>query len=360
MIALAPSNPSAQGGLRSEAAAALGLAMIVFALFAFSAAMPLPGLWSLLPVVGTALALRFATAQTLAGRALAARPLVLAGLVSYSAYLWHQPLLAFARFRFDIQPSLAVAAAVFAATFALAYLSWRFVEQPFRDRSKISRRTVFALALVAVAAAIALGRAAAVYRGFPGRMPAIEGLADARDKSSLLYKCSDIEDLSPGALDALKDCRLGAPGKTPDFLLIGDSHAGSLAYGVSDAAFAAGRAGLLLASNACLPIIGLKGRYPRSEAACRDLHDNLIAIVRHFGVKLVILHARWEALGEGGFLAPEDLRAAAPQAAVKTHLIETLDELAAAGAQLSSSQARRVRPIACRRSSREKRATGFR
>ncbi len=185
-------------------------------------------------------------------------------------------------------------------------------------------------------------------------MPAIEGLADARDKSSLLYKCSDIEDLSPGALDALKDCRLGAPGKTPDFLLIGDSHAGSLAYGDSDAAFAAGRAGLLLASNACLPIIGLKGRYPRSEAACRDLHDNLIAIVRHFGVKLVILHARWEALGEGGFLAPEDLRAAAPQAAVKTHLIETLDELAAAGARVvilasTPSSAYRVPEILARK-----------
>ena len=73
------------------------------------------------------------------------------GLASYSAYLWHQPLFAFARIRSVNEPSTLLFGTLCVLTIALAYLSWKFVETPFRDKKKISRQTI------AVASAVTAG-----------------------------------------------------------------------------------------------------------------------------------------------------------------------------------------------------------
>src|SRR3546814_14463703 len=82
-------------------------------------------LYALVPTLGTALVIIFGTSQTAVGRLLGHRVLVGIGLVSYSAYLWHQPLFAFARHRSPTEPSnwLYLGLSIFAI--ALAYLSWR-------------------------------------------------------------------------------------------------------------------------------------------------------------------------------------------------------------------------------------------
>jgi hypothetical protein len=94
--------------------------------------MRLPSSLTLIPTLGTALVLRYATAGTLAARMLSRRPLVGIGLVSYSAYLWHQPLFAFARIRMLSTPDAATMLSLAAAAIVLGALSWQFVEQPFR------------------------------------------------------------------------------------------------------------------------------------------------------------------------------------------------------------------------------------
>ena len=76
---------------------ALGLGSIVFAILAFDASTPFPSLYALAPVGGTALIILFAGNGTWTARLLSVRPLVGIGLISYSLYLWHQPLFAFAR-----------------------------------------------------------------------------------------------------------------------------------------------------------------------------------------------------------------------------------------------------------------------
>jgi hypothetical protein len=94
--------------------------------------MRLPSSLTLIPTLGTALVLRYATAGTLAARMLSRRPLVAIGLVSYSAYLWHQPLFAFARIRMLSTPDATIMLSLAAAAIVLGALSWQFVEQPFR------------------------------------------------------------------------------------------------------------------------------------------------------------------------------------------------------------------------------------
>jgi peptidoglycan/LPS O-acetylase OafA/YrhL len=143
--------------LAGEAVGWGGMAMIILALFLFDERTPFPGLNAALPTIGTALVLLCASDRTSVGRMLAWRPLVGLGLISYSAYLWHQPLFAFTKHALlaDLPTDLAIV--LCAATIVLACLSWRFVEQPFRDRSLISRGAVFALSAAGMAAFVGLG-----------------------------------------------------------------------------------------------------------------------------------------------------------------------------------------------------------
>jgi peptidoglycan/LPS O-acetylase OafA/YrhL len=294
LVALAAPERLDLGAASRSGLAGLGAALLAFALV-FAPRDLAPSVWSLAPVGGAALVIAFAAPDNLWGRLLGAKPLVGIGLISYSAYLWHQPLFAFARFRFNAPPAGVAMLLLSLAAFGLAAVSWRLVERPFRDRALFSRTFIFVTALIVGVALIAAARVTIIERGFPARMAPIPGRDDI---GAYRNACLDIDDLRPAALAARSACRLGVRGAAPDFLLVGDSHAASLADGLDVAARRAGRSGLVVASNACLPIPGLSSQYPRSRPACRRLHDALFDIVDKLRLKLVILHARWEAMDE--------------------------------------------------------------
>ena len=121
--------------IMSQSFGLAGLLLIVYAVFEFDRTTPFPGLYALVPTLGTALIIVFANEKNLVGRFLANRALVGIGLISYSAYLWHQPLFAFARHRSLGDPGTPLIAALSLTAIALAYLSWRYVEIPFRNRN---------------------------------------------------------------------------------------------------------------------------------------------------------------------------------------------------------------------------------
>lgn len=121
-------------GAGNDVLAFLGLGLVIGAFVLWPPALPAPGIWMLLPVAGTAMVLVYAQAGTLAARFLSWRGFVALGLVSYSAYLWHQPLFAFARLANVGEPSPMVMATLIILTFLLAAVTWAFVEQPFRRR----------------------------------------------------------------------------------------------------------------------------------------------------------------------------------------------------------------------------------
>ncbi|MBV8663336.1 MAG: acyltransferase, partial [Hyphomicrobiales bacterium] len=310
--------------------AGLGAGLVVFALVAAPRDLA-PSLWSLAPVGGAALLIAFARPDNAFGKLLAAKPLVGVGLVSYSAYLWHQPLFAFARFRFNVAPASLAMALLCAAAFALAAMSWRWIERPFRDRDRFSRVFVFGSALLVGVALLVAGRVIVIERGLPGRMPPIAGRDDI---GAYRNACLDLDDVQPASLLATTACRLGVKAAPPDFLLIGDSHAASLADGLDEAAKRAGRSGLVVAANACLPILGLRSQFPRSRPACRRLHDNLLDIVDQLKIKLVVMHARWEAMDEQQEVDDEPNVRMASGDDLARRLAETISALAAHGAKV--------------------------
>ena len=154
-----------------EVPAALGLAAIIVSL-ALADERFTASIWPVaIPVAGTCLVLAYGRTGTIAARALAWRPAVIVGLISYSLYLYHQPVFAFARIMSLDQPSRTTMALLILPVFVLAWASWRFVERPFRDRGRSRARTVVGLWLAASALLLAVGGAMAATSGFLARWP---------------------------------------------------------------------------------------------------------------------------------------------------------------------------------------------
>ena len=156
-----------------EAAAALGLALVVASVLLLDAGTPTPSLAGAGPVVGAVLVLLFATRGTITGRLLGLRPMVWIGLASYSAYLWHQPLFAFARIATDAALGIGTSLALCVLTFLLAWATLVLVERPFRNRAFLTRRQVFAGASRRDAGAAGGRRDGASDRRPEGDLPAL-------------------------------------------------------------------------------------------------------------------------------------------------------------------------------------------
>ncbi|MFG6204151.1 acyltransferase family protein [Pseudomonas retamae] len=128
--------------LTKQLGSSVGLMLIIFSAIYFDKNTPFPSFYALVPTVGAALIILCATPTTLVGKLLGMRVFVAVGLVSYSAYLWHQPLFAFARYKISPNLGLEVVAILLLLTAVCAYLSWRFVEGPFRQARVFSLKQV--------------------------------------------------------------------------------------------------------------------------------------------------------------------------------------------------------------------------
>jgi peptidoglycan/LPS O-acetylase OafA/YrhL len=125
----------------------LGVTLILFAVFAFSKATPFPSLYALVPTLGSVLIILFATQQTTVGKFVGNNLFVGVGLISYSAYLWHQPVLAFARHWSKGLDQL-LTLLIVTLVFLISYFSWRFIEQPFRSKARFNRKFIFTVSLL--------------------------------------------------------------------------------------------------------------------------------------------------------------------------------------------------------------------
>ncbi len=125
----------------------LGLFGICYSVFFYDKKIPFPGFYALLPTIGAALVIAFSTKNTLAGKILGSKPFVGIGLISYSAYLWHQPLFAFIRYYLESPPDALVMIAATLLSILFAYFTWLFVERPFRNKQRFSRKLIFLFSL---------------------------------------------------------------------------------------------------------------------------------------------------------------------------------------------------------------------
>jgi peptidoglycan/LPS O-acetylase OafA/YrhL len=134
--------------LLSELLGGTGFCLIVASVFILGRDNASRGIFYLAaPTLGTALIILFSSENTVVGKILGWGPMVGVGLISYSAYLWHQPLFSLTRVYSKERPGIAVYSVLSVLTFILAYVTWRFIETPCRNREKVSRKAIFSFAL---------------------------------------------------------------------------------------------------------------------------------------------------------------------------------------------------------------------
>ena len=257
-------RPIDLGAPRPQLAALIGLALVAGAVVLFDQNTPFPGVTGLVPTLGTALIILYADPANWVGRLLSLGPAVGVGLISYSAYLWHQPLFAFARLRLETEPSPWIIGGLALASLGLAALTWRFVEQPFRNRSLTSRRLVFGAAAAGSAALLVVGAAGHLSEGFKGRFPA--ELVAALEAGERL--AGDNHGCRYFKVEDYRACDFGDPESERTVLLIGNSHATILIRNLDGLLRQRGLRGLhLWAPTDCTPIPHKRAHL--EDPACR-------------------------------------------------------------------------------------------
>jgi peptidoglycan/LPS O-acetylase OafA/YrhL len=197
---------------------AAGLGCVFYSAVAFSSRISVTPLRLAVPVLGAVLIL--SQSEGIFAKILSTRILRQLGLYSYSLYLWHQPVLSFARIHFNRDLSVPEKWAALAITLLLAALSYHAVEKPARDRKQLAWpifvRWMGAGTLI-IAILSVLGIAT---KGFPQRFPPMVEQIERRTEKGTSVNGIDCHTGS---------CHIGAVDQPPSWAIVGDSHAGVLA-----------------------------------------------------------------------------------------------------------------------------------
>jgi peptidoglycan/LPS O-acetylase OafA/YrhL len=324
----------------AESLSWLGAGAIAVAFFAYDSTTRFPGASALLPCVGTGLLIWSNIGErTTAGRLLSLRPVVAVGLMSYSLYLWHWPILAFMRYRVAESPALDLRLAAIAASFVLAGLSWRFVETPFRRRSPNGHQwTVFATGLGVTAVLFLVSAAIWRLQGLPWRFPNdIVRFAEQNDFPSE-FETERLEQIEADELPIVGE----ANGGEAAFLVWGDSHAPPVAAALGDLAKEHGVWGYVAANPGITPVIGTWRPQVGKEAVNRN--QAVLDFVHRKHIKTVILASDWymnthprENGSLDSLIVDEENESINPRNAMEVlrrGLRKTVDELQRAGAEV--------------------------
>ena len=271
-----------QGVQKNNLLALIGLAAIVFSIVIYDEATPFPSVYALVPVLGVVLLVLYADKETVAARLLSTKGFAGIGLISYSAYLWHQPLFAFARIRSLEHPSSLLMSVLSLTSLLLAYFSWRYVEAHFRNNIAITRSQVFSLSGTFLVAFMIFGYAG--HKELINSNFSIENFSNWRDINPCTIKQNNtIENLSD---DIVSKCLEG----NRQYILLGDSHAESLSQAFRNVINDEGGTLLSLLDNGCLPVLGTT-RTPLQQQ-CLLNKESYWQLVRQTNAT-VILSSRW-------------------------------------------------------------------
>jgi hypothetical protein len=193
-----------------------------------------PGLWALLPCIGTALIL-FATNNRGSTQAigiqqlLSSKVLVSLGLISYPLYLWHWPLLSFARILEGQAISVTSRLVIIALSLVLAWLTYQFLEKPIRRQgSKKVAMFLLILMLILLAIGIVLRKQDGFKNRNLGLMQADPTTMVVGEHRKMMMRTCHISDQIPADLDCFEDVR-----DPIRYAILGDSKAESLFYGLT-------------------------------------------------------------------------------------------------------------------------------
>lgn len=295
-----------RGGERSvnlplyQAASLLGLLMIIYSVFIFDKFTSFPGANALTPTIGAVLIVLFATPATFVGKLLGTKLLVGIGLISYSTYLWHQPLFSFARYASLQEPSKILFLGLIIASLLLAFFTWKFVETPFRNKNKTSRKQIFWFGALGSLFFIAIGLVGVYNKGFEKRFNMPATLKSSFGLTDTAHACFDKPNLATN-----KDwlCDIGASKETmPEIVVFGDSHSKSLFDAFNSAALKANIHAVYSGVSYCTPFLGVYIlRDDQAQIGCHLVNQRVFDYVKANKIKQIYIIGRWSVYTDGGY-----------------------------------------------------------
>lgn len=206
-------SPDYLSTTQSEYLGFFGLIMIAGSYLVFDSNTLFPYVWALVPTVGTALFILTAGNTKYLKHLFGWKPIVGIGAISYSLYLWHQPVFAFARISEVFKGNEAY---FISASLVFAYLSYRFIESPFRDRSKVSSKKTWLTALATTIVIIIVSVSIIFSNGLPNRFEP--------EDQKLLTQLATYRGYNPARFEEL-ELEPFDNNSHKKIMLIGDSHA---------------------------------------------------------------------------------------------------------------------------------------
>lgn len=280
--------PETNGNTLRNLQSLLGLTLIIIAALVITKQKHFPGWWALLPTVGAALIISAGAAAWLNRMILSNRILVWFGLISFPLYLWHWPLLSFARIMAGGTPTENIRIAAVIISIALAWLTYQFIEKPVRFGNYSKAKTITLFVLMFVVGSVGYH----CYRQ--------DGLAKLRFPKIVQelteYNYSHTGDITGSCfLDPTQDysafntCTTIHDDKKPTMLLWGDSTAGHLFLGYK-ASFGEKFNIIMRTASSCPPILNME---VENRPHCKKINDYIFEFIKTQKINKIVLQALW-------------------------------------------------------------------
>jgi peptidoglycan/LPS O-acetylase OafA/YrhL len=217
------------GRALSNVLSLLGLLLLAYGFGRISSAIAFPGTWAIVPVLGTVLIILAGPMSWMNRNILSNKLLVWFGLISFPLYLWHWPLLSFARIVEGEVPSRIVRVAAVALSVLLAWLTFRFIERPIRLGNHGKAKVIFLLVPMVMVGYVGYGTYSRDGLKSRSIVKSYESVLATIQSNPMREEChlsQTVESLSKGA------CEYFLP--NPSVAVVGNSHAPEIAYALAE------------------------------------------------------------------------------------------------------------------------------
>ncbi len=280
-----------------------GMALLAWSIVLYTEATPFPGLAALLPVLGSGMIIHSGRGggTYLAQKMFTSPPLVFVGLISYSLYLWHWPLVAFTKYLLFRPMNGYDSAMIIIASFTLASLSWKFIEQPFRGKDALlsDRNSLFVLSGIVMIVFICGGVVIHLQNGIGWRIsPQITQTVDKAKNDPVWNLHWKWEQETAKIGKGIQPPIVGNKNSKPIFALIGDSHAAALIPAMEQQAVISNISGYMITQSSVPFLLGIEKKYIKSDNNIDEVdYNNAVInfIEKKPDIKTVILISRWAA-----------------------------------------------------------------
>jgi peptidoglycan/LPS O-acetylase OafA/YrhL len=271
----------------------LGLMLIFYGIFEINDQMPFPGIYALIPVMGTFLLITFAKPESIITNILSISPIRFIGKISYSLYLWHFPVLVFSnflhlRYATTINPIFLIL-----TTLILSILSYLYIENPFRSQKYSNNKTVIALTgafLILMLLGYSLKHFTSFYKKY--NVQQIEFLEKISQKSQV----PGFDECNIRSIE--KPCSINSNSNNSQAVLVGDSHAFTIFHSLGQELQKKNIGLTLQLKGNCPPLITDDKHYLSNKCLARE-KEVFQKILNDQDIETIIIFARWNWYMEG-------------------------------------------------------------